>query len=393
MSDETNDNERNAAKPQVIDLAAEDVTETQAHDRTGEAPQQAAPAVPPKPRPRRKFLRWLVLALLVGAAGGGWFYRDVLSTYLPDRATVELQSRIAALEAGNKTLQDQLSAMSASVEAASGAAASAGQSVKDLAGTVNGAGEKLDGFDKRLAAAEAAVGAAKSDLDGLRNAISMGASTAGSTGGGETANAPALAALGQRVDTLEKDVGSLKAGLPAAQDVSVATALSQTLSDLKAKIAAGSAYQDDYDRIARMVPAAQGLDDLGRHAALGLPNAKGLAAELQALIPSLPAPEAPAASTTGYVYLDKLWDGVTSIVTVRNIGESDWRAAAGRAAAMTDAGDVAGAIALVDAAEGTKPSGLSQWRERAAARLQLEKALEETSGAVLRQITSLGGAK
>ena len=35
----------------------------------------------------------------------------------------------------------------------------------------------------------------------------------------------------------------------------------------------------------------------------------------------------------------------------------------------------------------------TQWRDRAASRLKLEKALEETAGAVLRQITALGGAQ
>jgi hypothetical protein len=34
---------------------------------------------------------------------------------------------------------------------------------------------------------------------------------------------------------------------------------------------------------------------------------------------------------------------------------------------------------------------LTQWRDRAAARLQLEAALTQTSDAVLRQITALGG--
>jgi hypothetical protein len=36
---------------------------------------------------------------------------------------------------------------------------------------------------------------------------------------------------------------------------------------------------------------------------------------------------------------------------------------------------------------------LVQWRDRAAARLQLEAALAEVSDAVLRQIAALGGAQ
>ncbi len=36
---------------------------------------------------------------------------------------------------------------------------------------------------------------------------------------------------------------------------------------------------------------------------------------------------------------------------------------------------------------------LTQWRDRAAARIRLEAALEQVSDAVLRQIAALGGAK
>ena len=38
-----------------------------------------------------------------------------------------------------------------------------------------------------------------------------------------------------------------------------------------------------------------------------------------------------------------------------------------------------------------KPMALTQWRDRAAARLQLEAALNQVSEAVLRQIAALGG--
>ena len=49
------------------------------------------------------------------------------------------------------------------------------------------------------------------------------------------------------------------------------------------------------------------------------------------------------------------------------------------------------AIAVIDASEGEKPMALTQWRDRAAARLQLQQAMVELSEAVLRQISALGG--
>ena len=46
---------------------------------------------------------------------------------------------------------------------------------------------------------------------------------------------------------------------------------------------------------------------------------------------------------------------------------------------------------MIDAAEGEKPMALTQWRDKVAARLQLEAALAQVSDAVLRQIAALGG--
>jgi hypothetical protein len=64
-----------------------------------------------------------------------------------------------------------------------------------------------------------------------------------------------------------------------------------------------------------------------------------------------------------------------------------------KASAFAEAGDLPQAIALIDAAEGAKPSAISQWRDRAVARLKLEAALDTVSQAVLRQIAALGGAQ
>jgi hypothetical protein len=199
----------------------------------------------------------------------------------------------------------------------------------------------------------------------------------------------ALAVLAQRLDALEKDVASLKT-VSAPSDQSAATAtLSQSLSDLKAKIAAGASYRAELERISRMVPAAAGLDTLSANANEGLPTAVGLAAELTGLIPLLPRPEIALPSSENS-YLDSFWDAMKSVITIRRIGETDWQDLAAKCAALAESGDLAQAIEKIDAAEGAKPSALSGWRDRAAARIALEAALEDTSQAVLRQITSMG---
>jgi hypothetical protein len=392
MTDELKDAQDSAVKPQVIDLDAADVTEVK--DAASE-PADPPPTPPPPPPPqqqrqasRRGTYGAVAALLLAGAVAGGWLYRDVLSSYFPSGAVTDLGNRMAALETNNKALQDQLAAMSQALDAARTSSASLDQSVKDLTGAFNGSGEKLAQFDQRLAATEKALAGAVNDLATLRNAVS-----AAGSGTGNPADAAALAALGQRLDALEKDVASLKSAAAPSGDSTAAAALSQALADLKAKIAAGSPYQAEFDRIARMVPAAPGLDVLGTYAALGLPAAPGLARELRDLIPALPTVAASAPPPSESSWWDSAWSTLTSIVTIRDIGETDWRALAEAAATTAEGGDLAGAIAAIDQAEGGKPAGLSQWRDRAAGRLALDKAVEDAAGAVLRQITALGGGQ
>lgn len=379
MTDNTNDNSESPVKPQVIDLNAEDVTEV----KSAAEPAKAAPA----PAPRRPGLfRWIIPALVLGVIAGGWLYRGVLASYFPTSATAELGNRIGAMEANDKALQERLNAMVASIDAANATASHLDQQVQGAQSAAAEATTKIDAFEARIASSEQIIAKLRGDLENLGSAVSAG----GASGTG-SADAAALAALDHRLDALEKDVASLKSGAVTAGDQSQAAALSQALADLKAKVAAGTAFQGEYDRIARMVPAAPGLDVLAQHAALGLPAASGLARELRDLGPSLPAPEQPAANTGSY--WDSIWDSLTSIITIRDIGVADWRNLAENAAGLADGGDLVSAIARIDDAEGAKPPGLTQWRDRAAQRLKLEKAVEETASAVLRQITALGGAQ
>lgn len=79
-----------------------------------------------------------------------------------------------------------------------------------------------------------------------------------------------------------------------------------------------------------------------------------------------------------------------NVITIRRIGDTDWPDLAAKCAALAESGDLAQAIERIDAAEGAKPAALSGWRYCAAARIAIEAALEQTSQAVLRQITSMG---
>jgi hypothetical protein len=232
--------------------------------------------------------------------------------------------------------------------------------------------------------------AARADLDALRKSMSSAPAATTSGAAASPADAAVLAALGQRIDALEKDVASLKSGPGPSPQADATAALSQALSDLKAKVAAGTSFEPEYERIARMVPAASGLDVVAASAAEGVPAAPGLASELRAAIPALPQAEAPPAEDDSY--FGTVMKSLSGIISIRPIGDTDWRQVAEKAAAFADAGDLSQAIAVIDGAEGDKPMALSQWAQRAASRLKLEAAVAQVSEAVLRQIAASGGA-
>lgn len=389
MTDERkHDEDDGPVKPQVIDLEAQDVTPEPEAD-----PQpQAAPEPPPPPRsppPKRRSggsLKYGVAALAIGLIAGGWFYRDVVSSYLPSDAMTALDQRVGTLEASNKTINEQLAAVSSAAETAGTTAANLDASVKSAAEAAGAAGNDAKAATARIADVEKSIAALRDDVDRLRQTVT----TAGAgTGTGGSADPAALAAIGQRLDALEKDVASLKSSGGGGADTA---ALTQALSDLKAKIASGVAYRAEYDRIFRMVPAAAGLDVLAAFADAGLPTAQGLAADLRAGIPTLPRPVGDAPSTD-QSYWGTVLDSLSGIITIRDIGEADWPGLAEKCASLAEANDLQQAIALIDGAEGDKPSLVAQWRDKAAGRLKLEAALGEAEKAVLRHIASLGGGQ
>ena len=374
-----------AQRPQVIDLEAEDI---------GPAPEREPAAPPPPPPLKRRGNLWLIAALALGLLAGLLLYRGVLSNYLPSSQMTALKNQVAALEtniaAMNSDLagvKDQAGAAADAASAARAAAGDAGKAASGAAQQAQGLAQALDDNGTRLAALEKSVAALSADLGSLRKSVSVMGT--GGSAGVAPADSAALAALGQRSDAREKDLASLKADAPATAQAGAAAALSQALADLKAKVAAGAPYAPEVERIARMVPAAAGLDTVSANAAEGLPDARGLADELRAAIPDLPRPA--AAPPADDSYLGTLMKQLSGVITIRPIGETDWPQLAGKAAAFAEAGDLTQAIAVIDAGEGDKPLQLTQWRDRAAARLRLDAALAELSDAVLRQITAMGG--
>jgi outer membrane murein-binding lipoprotein Lpp len=323
---------------------------------------------------------WIAGAGVLGLLGGGWLYRDVLAQYFPDNQVTALIQRVDAVQAENKSANEAIANLNALAQKLGSdmneletVSMQLKTDLEALSASAAGAGEKQ-------AAAEQSLAEMSSSIASLKQTLSTISTT---TGSASPVDQQALVTLSSRIDNLEKDFGALKSQKSAAPDM---TALSQSLADMKAKIASGTSFAIELDRVQRMVPAAEGLDVLARNA-LGLPNAQGLAAELQTAIPTLPAASAPA-PTADDSYWSRMSNFVSGLITIRDAGEKDWPKFAESLVATAEAGNLADAVSAVDAIDGSKPGAITQFRDRAAARIGLEEALTRTSEAVTREITA-----
>jgi hypothetical protein len=368
----THDADMSPVKPTVIDLDPDQVTVER--EAGADQPKPDEPATPPPAKSSTSYRSAaFVAALAIGVVAGGWMYRDLLSSYFPSDNVKALSGRVEVLGKGHEGLATQVQALerlagqlTSDVNSLESAAAASTTESKALA-------DGLAATKSSLAALDAALAETRATLADVASRPPV------VTGAGLP---PAILPpdMAQRLTALEQDVAALKAQKSGKPD---AAALMQTLSDLKAKIEAGTSYADESDSVARLLPAASGLDVLATYAASGLPAAKGLAGELAALLPGLPTPEAPvAAEDQGF--WSGISDALSSVITIRDLDAVNWQQVAAKAIALADAGDLTGAIAAVDEPEGAPPPALQQWRDRAAARVALEAALASVSEAAQR---------
>lgn len=353
-------------RAEIIDIAPENIIEGDAAEKI-------------EPKPAKSWRGKIALAagvIVLSAVGGGWAYRDFLSSYLPSDQVEAMAARMDGLEATTKTLNGKVEAVIGFTD-----------EMKSQLAAVQTAAAEITNLKSDSSAGKSAVVNLEKALAGVNSSLEdlKAQVAAGGTGDGSTVMPAIGSAFSARLEAIEKDVASLKQAGKVAVDTTV---LSQSLADLKAKIAAGTSYQTEIDRIALMVPAAEGLDILQSHAAKGLPNAAGLAAELKLAAINLPKAE-PAAAP------DDSWWGYASslaagLVTIKTSGTEDWEQVALQASALSEQGDLSAALTNLSKLEGALPVELQSWHDRASARLEVERAVEKTSAAVLRQIAAKG---
>jgi hypothetical protein len=358
------------AQPEIIDIEADDVIERKTSEPTNSSSLKRGT--------KRSLIGSVALGLILASIGGGWIYRDLLANYFPNDQVQSMSMRVETLETNAKAMSNKLDAVvgvTDEIKSQLGAAQAAAENADRIA-----TGMKSDSAATKLsiAAVQSALSKANISLETLRDKITNGVTSTGE---------PDASGLKNRIDNLEKDVASLKQSGGATTTDSAL--LSQSLADLKAKIAAGTSFKDEFGRIQRLVPAAEGLDVLGANAELGIPNARSLALELKTIAAALPEIE------TSKTNEDGSWWGSTTtmlsqLVTIKSAGTPDWRSLAAQTISFAEQGDLAKSVSTLEGIEGALPVELQKWHDRAAARIAIEAALEKTSSAVLRQIAAKG---
>jgi hypothetical protein len=369
--------ESQSASPRnpVIDLEAEELSE--AADTGDEAPPKSDP--PPEPKHAKPLLtrgRLTLLAIIAAVIVGAGVYATFSDGFWSGGPS--LGERVASLEASNHTLNGQLNEMGQTIGTLRADTKklvdTANAKAEEAAGKADAASQGVASFDSRLAEAEKNLSALRTEIAGLGTA----------TGGGEGPSAGALAAIETRLAALEDQVKALEAnqsgGTSGGNGGPETAALSQALSDLKAKFAGGASYKAEIDVIAKALPNAPGLAELGPHAEKGIASAEGLGAALEALAPDLPKSSGESGSDGGILS----WLG--TIVTIRDLDARDWGELALAAAKDAKAGDLRAAIRRLDEMGAEIPAKLAEWRALAETRLQAEAALDRLSAAVIAAI-------
>ncbi len=364
---------------EIIDIPPENVVDHQPADDAQKSGSNASASKPVRTPARGLQVAVAAFLLVAGVVAGGWAYRDLLSSYLPSDSVKALAQRVDALDAANKELTKKLEALvgvTDEIRSQAGAAQSAADMLGKQIASLKDAGSANA---KSIATLETGLNDAQAHLSALESKLQDAAASAGST----PANAGAFE---QRLNSVEKDLDSLKAGGGGNIDKA---ALSQALADLKGKISEGTAFVDEFGRIQRSVPAADGLDVLAKYAPQGVANLKTLQAQLKSAVAQLPK------AATAQSSSDKSWSAwfmnlFSDVISIRDQAQPDWPVLAQKADAFLAAGDLAQAQGLFDNLPVALPDGLKQWHEAATARLQLDAAFDKTSAAVLRQIAARG---
>ncbi len=187
--------------------------------------------------------------------------------------------------------------------------------------------------------------------------------------------------LPPRVAALEE---RLQKGSIAGAEFLVATAV------LRDSVSRGAPYAAPLDALATLTKddaEVQALLAALRAGASGVPTAPVLAARFEGVADAIVRAER---TPPGSSWWDRLWARISSLVTVRRSGADaegpSADAIAARADAKVKAGDLAGAVAELDALKGALADAARPWLDQAKTRLAADAALDKLSALALSRL-------
>ena len=310
-----------------------------------------------------------------------------IGTSLGERIA-SLEEQLAAIDTGAAgavppervaTLENDVADLGATLaqlrEAVPNAGAAGGQAVTDLAsridalerrlGQAQGAGAEIEGLAGRLGAVEQQIAAGRQEATGLTEDVT-------SLGG-------RVEALSARADALAEGLDQLKQQIASTDDRRTqAATLAAAVAQLDAAIEEGKPFEDLLDGLGGQGDAAvvQAVEALRPAAASGVPSLAALRNSFDAVAnPIVHAARAPE----GDGLLEQAAGNLMSLVTVRPVGadvKGDSAAArVARAEAALDDGDLAAAVAELEALDGAAAAAAAPWLAEARPRLAAEAAL------------------
>jgi uncharacterized phage infection (PIP) family protein YhgE len=369
--DENEPGDISPVKPQIIEGTAEvlpdeatdmdpTVDEPNREEEVSTAKQQFSTPEPQTPS-RRRSLALPLAALIVGALGGGWLYRDVLSSYLPTQQITALQTRSTELESTISKLSTDLETLKSGSSKSQTDIQSAVTASQDAQSSASTLAAKQETTETRLAKVESSLATAAKDMASLRNDLASRPTVSGAS----PPNNTALQALDARLAKLESEFEKLQTRTTAGVERQSATIA------LLQRISRGEPYAAELSVLATQLPA-EILPMLQEHADKGIANESMLLAELSAMSVVAQAQQPVTQEPSWYENL------LSGIITVTPIGETDWKSVMEQALAASRPGGLVAAVSSLDTAEQAAPlpPDLSAWRNKARQRLALDDMLQ-----------------
>jgi hypothetical protein len=291
------DSSRAKRAPPTIDLEA-----TEVPGETHDAASVAADAEPKRSLPWR--WRAAVSPTIIAAASGACAAAIVIG--VASLLGWPGEPAAPAAPATNSAAIDDLAARIAGIESKINKPAA---SLPDPA-----VAARVEALEKSLTASRGELSALRAQSDKLAAAVNGGTSPPR-----ESAASPDLAAINERIATIERAA--------RAQGAEIAQESAKPVDDVALRRVVAAALLDVHVRTGDPYPAALAaakslasnpdtLKPLDGFAASGVPNAAGLSRELLTLVPKLSPPAAAENSTTGTGLVDRLQAGAAKLVRI-----------------------------------------------------------------------------